>query len=104
MTDDADFKVRNLKERRVATEKPPMVPYPIQVSRWMKDRESLEFIVTDMKRKGIPCAVRYRPGTGAYSVWREYLPDDPADLYPPDYELRRELRDAVKVEVYRQGF
>jgi hypothetical protein len=57
---------------------PALCEYPVPVTRWVKDRNSIQFCVDDLKKGKVAFAVAKR--NDEYSVWRELLSDDPEDL------------------------
>ena len=57
---------------------PVLSDYPVPVTRWVKDRSTIQFCVDDLGKVDIAFAVAKR--NDEYSVWRELLDDDPEDL------------------------
>ena len=58
--------------------------YPVRVTRWLAEREELDFVIRDFGRFGIECAVRVRQSVVGvqHAVWREWLTDDYLELIP----------------------
>ena len=57
---------------------PVLCEYPVPVTRWVKDRGTIQFCVDDLKKGNVAFAVAKR--NDEYSVWRELMEDDPEDL------------------------
>ena len=57
---------------------PVLSDYPVPVTRWVKDRSTIQFCVDDLSGHDIAFAVAKR--NDEYSIWRELLEDDPEDL------------------------
>ncbi len=57
---------------------PSLAEYPVPVTRWVKDRNAIQFCVDDLKRSRVAFAVAKR--NDEYSIWRELMADDPEDL------------------------
>lgn len=58
--------------------------YPVQVTRWVVDREHLRSAINQFKRQGVKFGVADN-GRGRFSVWRELLPGDNIDLLQKKY-------------------
>lgn len=58
--------------------------YPVQVTRWLKDRREIRPAFEQLKKQKVRVGIADN-GRGRFSVWRELLPGDTIDLLQKKY-------------------